>query len=93
MIPDLRLLRRARRRAGRFVDDALARHTASQTATLRAEIAALRDTFDERLRHEVDRAVAEVRAVEIRDRRCMVAAGEREAVTSSARFARASSSR
>lgn len=89
-LSDLRLLRRARRRAGRLVDDALARHTAAQTAALRTELAALRDTFDERLRHEVDRAVAEVRAVEIRDRRCMVAAGEREAVTSSARFVRAS---
>lgn len=89
-LSDLRLLRRARRKAGRLLDDALARHTAAQTAALRAELAALRDTFDERLRHEVDRAVAEVRAVEIRDRRCMVAAGEREAVVSSARFARAS---
>ncbi|WP_243653205.1 class I SAM-dependent methyltransferase [Pseudonocardia endophytica] len=87
---DLRLLRRARRTAGRLVDDALARHTAAQTAALRTELAALRDTFDERLRHEVDRAVAEVRAAEIRDRRCMIAAGEREAVTSSARFVRAS---
>ena len=91
-LSDLRLLRRARRKAGRLLDDALARHTAAQTAALRAELAALRDTFDERLRHEVDRAVAEVRAVEIRDRRCMIAAGEREAVTSSARFARASMS-
>jgi hypothetical protein len=89
-LSDLRLLRRARRRAGRFVDDALARHTAAQTAALRTELAALRDTFDERLRHEVDRAVAEVRAAEVRDRRCMIAAGEREAVTSSARFVRAS---
>lgn len=89
-LSDLRLLRRARRKAGRLVDDALARHSAAQTAALRAELAAMRDTFDERLRVEVDRAIAEVRAVEIRDRRCMVAAGEREAVTSSARFARAS---
>lgn len=86
--PARRIARRARRSAGRLVDDVLARHTAAQTAALRTELAALRDTFDHRLRQEVDRAIAEVHAVEVRDRRCMIAAGEREAVLSSARFAR-----
>lgn len=92
LVPDpaRRIVRRARRSAGRLVDDVLARHTAAQTATLRAELAALRELFDHRLRHEVDRAIAEVHAAEVRDRRCMVAAGEREAVLSSARFARES---
>lgn len=88
--PARRIARRARRSAGRLVDDVLARHTAAQTAALRTEIAALRDTFGERLRHEVDRAIAEVHAAEVRDRRDMIAAGEREAVLSSARFARES---
>lgn len=88
--PARRIVRRARRSAGRLIDDVLARHTAAQTATLRAELAALRDLFDHRLRHEVDRVIAEVHAVEVRDRRCMIAAGEREAVLSSARFARES---
>lgn len=82
------VLRGVRRRAGRLLDDALARHTAAQTATLRAELALLRDDLDGRVRREVDRVLAEVRAVEVRDRRDMIAAGEREAVLGSARFAR-----
>ncbi|MDN5917759.1 MAG: class I SAM-dependent methyltransferase [Pseudonocardia sp.] len=86
--PTSRLVRRARRSAGRLVDEVLARHTAAQTAALRTELAALRDTFEHRLRHEVDRAIAEVQAAEVRDRRDMIAAGEREAVLTSARFAR-----
>lgn len=88
--PARRLFRRARRSAGRLVDEVLARHTAAQTAALRTELAALRDMFDHRLRHEVDRAIAEVHAAEVRDRRDMIAAGEREAVLTSARFARES---
>lgn len=88
--PARRLVRRARRSAGRLVDEVLARHTAAQTAALRAELAGLRDTLDDRLRHEVDRAIREVHAAEVRDRRDMIAAGEREAVVSSARFARES---
>ncbi|GAA1400524.1 class I SAM-dependent methyltransferase [Pseudonocardia kongjuensis] len=71
-----------------MLDDALARHTANQTATLRSELALLREELDGRVRTEVDRVVAELRAVEIRDRRDTIAAGEREAVASSARFAR-----
>ncbi|WP_308251877.1 class I SAM-dependent methyltransferase [Pseudonocardia sp. KRD291] len=90
--PARRLVRRARRSAGRLLDEVLARHTAAQTAALRTELAALRDTFDHRLRHEVDRAIAEVHAAEVRDRRDMIAAGEREAVLTSARFARESMS-
>ncbi|ALE73245.1 hypothetical protein FRP1_09410 [Pseudonocardia sp. EC080625-04] len=82
------LLHGARRRAGRLVDAALARHTAAQTATLRAELAALREELDGRVRAEADRVLSELRATEIRDRRDVFAAGEREAVASSARFAR-----
>lgn len=89
MIPRPRaLLLRARRRAGRLLDEALARNADARTAVLRAELAALRDELDARVRREVDRAVAEVRAVEVRDRRDTIAAGEREAVAGSARFAR-----
>ena len=83
------VLRGVRRRAGRLLDDALARHGAEQTATLRAELALLRDELDDRVRREVDRVVAELRAAEIRGRRDMIAAGEREAVLGSARYARA----
>ncbi|SFN58180.1 Predicted O-methyltransferase YrrM [Pseudonocardia ammonioxydans] len=82
------LLLRARRRAGRLLDEALARHTAAQTAVLRSELAALRDELDARVRSEVDRAVAEIRAVEIRDRRDTIAATEREVVAGTARFVR-----
>nr|WP_255426618.1 class I SAM-dependent methyltransferase [Pseudonocardia sp. C8] len=71
-----------------MLDDALARHTAAQTATLRAELAALREELDARVRGEADRVLAELRAVEVRDRRDMIAAGERDAVASSARFVR-----
>lgn len=85
-------MRGVRRRAVRMLDGvverALARHTASQTAVLRAELAALREDLDGRVRRETDRVLAELRAAEIRDRRDMIAAGEREAVHTSARFAR-----
>lgn len=63
----------------RVVDEAVARHTAAQTAELRSE-----------LRAEAGRIVAqlrdEIRAVEIRDRRDTIAAAERAAVASTARF-------
>ncbi|MBP2368644.1 class I SAM-dependent methyltransferase [Pseudonocardia parietis] len=55
---------------------------------LRAELAALRDELDARVRGEADRVIAEIRAVEVRDRRDTLAAGEREAVAGSARFVR-----
>ncbi|MFP5021381.1 class I SAM-dependent methyltransferase [Pseudonocardia phyllosphaerae] len=106
----------ARRRAGRMfenvVDQALDRQTVGQAATLRTELAALREQlraevrddvreelraelhgdlraeYEARLRAEIDRVVDEIRGVEVRERRDLVAAGEREAVASSARFAR-----
>lgn len=80
--------RRAVRVLDGVVDRALSRHAASQTAVLRAELAAVREEIDLRVRQETDRVVAELRAAEIRDRRDMIAAGEREAVLGSARFAR-----
>ncbi|MEJ8281550.1 class I SAM-dependent methyltransferase [Pseudonocardia spirodelae] len=70
-----------------MLDAALARHAASQTATLRAELAALREELDGRVRAEADRVLAELRAAEVRDRRDVLAAGERAAVATSARFA------
>jgi predicted O-methyltransferase YrrM len=39
------------------------------------------------VREEVDRAIAELRAMELRSRRDIISAGERDAATSSARFA------
>ncbi|MEJ3654913.1 class I SAM-dependent methyltransferase [Actinomycetes bacterium KLBMP 9759] len=59
----------------RVVDEVVVKHRAEQTAELRAEI-----------RSEVERVIHEIRAVEIRDRRDTLAAAEREAVASSARF-------
>jgi hypothetical protein len=68
-----------RHRLGRAVDDVLARHRREQTEELSALVEA-------RVREAADRIVAEIRDVEIRDRRDMFAAAEREAVASAARF-------
>jgi hypothetical protein len=61
------------------VDEVVARHRAEQAAELRAEL-------DGWLRGAADRVIAEVRGVEIRDRRDVFAAAEREAVLSTSRF-------
>lgn len=61
------------------VDEVVSRHRAEQTVELRAQI-------DACVRVEVDRIVAEIRDVEIRGRRDTIAAAEREAVASTARF-------
>jgi hypothetical protein len=62
------------------VDEVVARHRAEQAAELRSEL-------DGWVRGAADRVIAEVRGVEIRDRRDVFAAAEREAVVSTARFA------
>ncbi|GAA3234805.1 class I SAM-dependent methyltransferase [Pseudonocardia petroleophila] len=61
------------------VDEVVSRHRAEQNAEIRAQI-------DASVRAEVDRIVTEIRQVEIRDRRDTIAAAEREAVASTARF-------
>lgn len=58
------------------------RAIAEETAALRAELAALGD----QVRAEVARILEELRATEIRDRRDLIAAAERLAVSSSARL-------
>lgn len=63
----------------RAVDDVVGRHRAEQNRELRVQL-------EECVRAEVDRVVAELRAVEIRDRRDTLAAAERLAVASTARF-------
>jgi predicted O-methyltransferase YrrM len=68
-----------RDRLVRVVDESVARHTEAQTEDL---LARLRAEF----RHEADRVLDELRAVEIRDRHDTFAAAEREAVASTARF-------
>jgi hypothetical protein len=67
----------------RAVDEVVARRCAEQTEALMAQV---RAELDVRLRGETDRVVDVVRGVEIRDRRDMFAAAEREAVMSAARF-------
>lgn len=68
-----------RGRLVRAVDEVVARHRDAQTEDV---VDRLRAEF----RAEVERVVAEIRAVEIRDRRDTFAAAEREAVASTARF-------
>jgi hypothetical protein len=68
-----------RRRLGWVVDEVVLRHRQAQTAELLAEV-------DERIRAATDRIVAEIRDVEVRDRRDLRAAAERDAVASSAAF-------
>ncbi len=63
----------------RAVDESLARHREQQTEEL---VARLRGEFEQ----VVARVLDEIRAVEIRDRRDTLAAAEREAVASTARF-------
>lgn len=53
-----------------------------------AELAAVRDAVREEVREEVGALRAELHAREVRERRDMLAAGERDAVASSARFVR-----
>lgn len=67
------------RRLRGLVEESLARQRAGIAAELDAVVSA-------RLAEAVDRMVAEVRAVEVRDRRDTLAAAERAAVASTARF-------
>lgn len=68
-----------RKRLVRMVDEVVARHRREQDAELLAAV-------DERLEVAVERIVTELRGVEIRDRRDMIAAAERAAVASTAEF-------
>jgi predicted O-methyltransferase YrrM len=73
------------------VDEVVARHRAEQTADIVAQVTAsvraeVTAEMRAEMRAEVDRVIEEIRAVEIRDRRDTIAAAEREAVASSARF-------
>ncbi|WP_308259481.1 class I SAM-dependent methyltransferase [Pseudonocardia sp. H11422] len=81
----------------RAVDEVVARRLAEQTAGLRQELAELRadveagvsreaDRLIAETRESTDRAVAEARRIELRSRRDLVAAADREAAASSARF-------
>ncbi|NMI00065.1 class I SAM-dependent methyltransferase [Pseudonocardia acidicola] len=70
----------------RAVDEVVARYHVEHLAELREELAQVRSGIDDRVRREVDRAVAEAREIEVRARRDLFAAAEREAVASSARF-------
>lgn len=63
----------------RAVDESVARHSRAQTEEIVARLSA-------EVRTGADRVLAELRAVEIRDRRDTFAAAEREAVASTARF-------
>ncbi|WP_261763812.1 class I SAM-dependent methyltransferase [Pseudonocardia asaccharolytica] len=56
------------------------------SAQLDRELAELRSDIGEQVRAEADRAVAEIRAAELRGRRDLAAAGERDAAATSARF-------
>jgi len=73
----------------RAVDEVVTARGAEQAAQLRGELAALRAEIGELVTAQADRVVAEVRSVELRARRDLIAAGEREAAASSARFLRA----
>ncbi|HEX3732681.1 MAG TPA: TylF/MycF/NovP-related O-methyltransferase [Mycobacteriales bacterium] len=68
----------------RAVDDVIARHHAEHDQLLRDELKQLKADF----RDQAERIVEFARAVEIRDRRDLVAAGERAAARESAEFAR-----
>ncbi|GAA0239966.1 class I SAM-dependent methyltransferase [Saccharothrix mutabilis subsp. mutabilis] len=81
------LRKRLRGKILRAVDDVVGpyhRAQADQIDRLQREVAELR----EEVRHQADRLVEETRRFEIRARRDLVFAGEREAATDSARFVR-----
>ncbi|MGH4021315.1 MAG: class I SAM-dependent methyltransferase [Pseudonocardiaceae bacterium] len=81
------LRRWLRDKAVRVVADALSRHHAEQRDDLTRRFAGLRDELTAELHREVDRTVRAVHESEVRDRRDLFAASERDAVTSSAHFA------
>lgn len=68
------------------VDEVVARHRAEQTADLKAYLDGEIARLSAHVQGEVSRVLEEMRCSEIRDRRDMFAAAEREAVASSAAF-------
>ncbi|NMH90875.1 class I SAM-dependent methyltransferase [Pseudonocardia bannensis] len=70
----------------RAVDEVVARQLAEQLADLRKDLDELRTSVEDRVSREIDRAVAQTREAEVRSRRDLLAAADREAAASSARF-------
>lgn len=72
----------------RAVDEIVAARHDDDVADLRKELDSLRTQIGELVRSGADQVIAEVRAADVRSRRDLAAAGERDAVSSSARFMR-----
>lgn len=67
----------------RAVDEIVAQHHEEQTALV---VERVRAELEQRLRYETERVISEIRGVELRDRRDMFAAAERQAAATSAQF-------